>query len=191
MAKAELLDRLQTLLDAATPGEWTLSKHGGAIRGGALVEFVNGSAQTQIALATNVHEQNTGSQEANAALIVAMKSALPELLAMAREHEAKRVSLDRGREERRLNAQREAERERDDLRKQLAVEVAVNADYPDVVADRDRYLAALKAEACRVERDHVSDYGDYTHGKVAWKIGGIGFAVTRKPDGTLEATEVE
>ena len=42
-----------------------------------------------------------------------------------------------------------AARERDDLRKQLACEVAVNADYPDVVAERDelkKRVAELEGE---------------------------------------------
>jgi hypothetical protein len=114
--------------------------------------------------------------------------------------------------------------ELEDSKKQLAVEVAVNFDYPDVVAERDalakrvdelhqiadekiggmpedpstterlvkerdRYLAALKAEVILAEV--FSDEGDLLPGHSAMHaVGGITFRVSRKPDGTLEAEEV-
>lgn len=71
-------------LDVAghTPGPWSIRRMGttaGVVVGGRLFDFANGQGQQQVAMVCGVDEDN-GSQEANARLIVAS----PDLLAFAR-----------------------------------------------------------------------------------------------------------
>lgn len=99
-----------------------------------------------------------------------------------------------------------------ELEDRLACELAVNVHYPDVLKERnklkkdadvlsdelhrveqlglgdanraDRYLAALKAEACNKAYPDVDDLPDTVI------IGGITFLITRNANGTTEAEEV-
>jgi hypothetical protein len=79
--------------DARIDPQWAVDK-----RGSGLVQIFTGAYGGKVA------EAWKDKHVANATLIVAMKNALLELLTMARECSDKRVSLDRGREERRLNS---------------------------------------------------------------------------------------
>jgi hypothetical protein len=78
-----------------TKGPWRLGQFG-AIHGGPLVEYFNGSAQPQIALAI-LHEQITPEEwDANARLIVAAPEFLEaaKFFAKAMNHGAKSRALD-------------------------------------------------------------------------------------------------
>ncbi len=69
MTTAELA-AIRARADAATPGPWEKDyRGGGAIHGGEVVEFVRGSSTTQVALATGLHEQVSGTQDANAEFV--------------------------------------------------------------------------------------------------------------------------
>lgn len=101
-----------------------------------------------------------------------------------------------------------------ELEDRLACELAVNVHYPDVLKERnklkkdadvlsdelhrveqlglgdanraDRYLAALKAEACETYQNN----SHWMEATCDFEVGGITFRVSRKPDGTTEAEEV-
>lgn len=82
------LDKLEALLNAATPGDWTHKRHG-VIVAGPYRQYTNGAAQSQIA-AFNVtfHEQAPDDeperQIANAEFAVAAKNSMASLIALAR-----------------------------------------------------------------------------------------------------------
>lgn len=74
----------------------------------------------------------------------------------------------------------------DDELNELAAQLDVaEKAAADLMRENARYLAALKAEACRQSRK--SDGGYYPN----MRLGGITFRVTRTADGTLQADEVE
>lgn len=133
----------------------------------------------------------------DAALIAAMRNALPRLLQLARDSlrdplsnlKAIESSAEHGlTATRALLAQGNAEADRDVLSEKLG---AANDAVRDAVDQRNRYLAALKAEAIRM----CGNYLDYapidTEGVDTQTVGGITFRVTRNPDtGELVAAEV-
>ena len=163
----EQLDELEALERAATPKMWDFAGVYGETGSAWLYEAAGvpgdpdlddtrfGKARTQ-----------------DAALIAAMRNAIPELIRMARF--CARVT--------------EQEKRLDEL------EQITKAECEKARAERDRYLAALKAEAHqRCDRENY--YGETglwaPRTPYQTEIGGITFRVSRKPDGSLEAEEVK
>ena len=83
------IDRLEEMEANATVGPWVAdSKYGGGVvRGGPIKVYVNGSSQDQVALAVGT-EDGRERQDANAALISALRNASKPLLAVVRAGEA-------------------------------------------------------------------------------------------------------
>lgn len=106
----------------------------------------------------------------DAALIAAARNALPTLLAMARNYVFE------------MTHQSNVEK----------INEKCISDIDRVCAERDRYLAALKAEAltrAQVAANRaVRDWYEFRSGDYC--IGGITFRVTRNDDGELVAEEV-
>lgn len=78
---------LKKLAEAATQGDWNHFKHG-VIKGGPVVQFVNGSSQQQIAMTTGADWMRPDEQTANADFIASANPAV--VLALIAENEALR-----------------------------------------------------------------------------------------------------
>lgn len=171
---AEIIEQLEALNATATPAPWVVAPCKPDCKGASSCTCVRGP---------------DGKPIREDALIAAARNALPRLLELARDG----VWWKRKHEEDAGGAMlqyRRAAEQRDELAKQLACEVAVNADYPDVVKERDRYLAALKAEAIAHAQCAVDEF-DESVLPHTYDICGITFRVTRDPaTGELTAEEV-
>lgn len=70
----ELASHMRGLAEAATPGDWETSRHGGVV-GGVTREYANGSGRDQLFMACVVQEDNGGDQIANASYVAAANPA--------------------------------------------------------------------------------------------------------------------
>ncbi len=164
MLTKEKLDELARLEAAATPGEWTtdLSAY--------LVVHSDGCVCSTVV-------------KGDAVFIAGARNALPALIAMAREQaETNRFNIElidtNARQMRQINdLTSEANRLGDAYLKALRA----SADA------RNRYLAALKTEACDKWKHII---GAEKHGLKIVTVQGITFRVTRNQTGELVAEEV-
>lgn len=155
MTDAELIEHLQKLDEAATPGPWRVDE--GTIIMTDAPPYARCAAET---FGIRKDETSQKQSEAFAALIAETRNALPRLLELARKGHAK---------------------------------IEWTESYGDLHADRDRLLAALKAEAIAKwdkatrswDRERISHDWPY-----AVRVCGLLFHVTRGPDGELTADEV-
>lgn len=69
-----LLPELKRLAEAATPGLWEVNRHG-AVLGGPVQRYTNGSGRNQIALATGAEWMREGEQMSNSEFIAAANPA--------------------------------------------------------------------------------------------------------------------
>ena len=157
----EQIERLEQLEREATPGPW---------HQGASEECVESETHGSVAVCMQQGESpfvkhGKYQEEYDAILIAAMRNALPQLLELARIG---------------LNQVDESER---------GFVSGVNPDYiAQVETDRDRLLAALKAEAIR-KAGYVFDmYPDWP--SLTCEVCAITFRVTRNEAGELVAEEV-
>ncbi len=175
---AEIIEELARRDAEATPGEWYVDtpKYADAPTGRVVRSGVRVNACTDI----TCHPTT----DRDAALIAAMRNALPRLLELARD-----AVQDVGELELALRALDKAESRAEALNIQLQ---DTQADYGAVEYDRDRLLAALKAEATvRAQRHskHGIEIGDAD--ELYATVGGITFRVTRNASGELVAEEVQ
>lgn len=80
----ELVARLRELMQGATPGPWSVNRHG-AIVGGLFNQYFNGSAQTQLAMATGGNGIDDEQRSANTQLIAAIPEMVVALETLQRE----------------------------------------------------------------------------------------------------------
>lgn len=143
------VERLRKLEQAGTPAPWRANEDNG-------YPYISGPFDDETGIEPTVVEWNeTGDEDkANAALIAAMRNALPSLLAKVERAEAER---DEARE-----SWRHVTEERDAARVN-----AFEADRQrDTALARVARLEALLAEACRIAHNRTTELGSGEYGRI-------------------------